>query len=126
MSASCAERPCLRDKFRVNIIFTQRHISTVFTIEYQRKLFLIPNSQYHKRCQPFRVRDDPSDINPLMAKLLSDKPPHMLITNTGNDGRFQTQPGCPCRNIGGGAANIFLKTGHIFKATANLRPIKID
>ena len=47
----------------INIILAQRHIRTIFAVEYQRKLFPVANAQQYQRRQPVRVGHNTPHIN---------------------------------------------------------------
>ena len=129
---SAEMRPCYKNgtcrgnEILIDVILAYRHIGTIFTIENQRKLFTIADTQQHQSGQSLGVGNHIGCVNALGLKLLSNEAAHMLITNTGDQRRLQTKTGATDADVGWASTNIFGKTCHILKPATDLRAIKVD
>ena len=110
----------------IDVVLAYRHIGAIFTIENQRKLLSISDTQQHQSGQSLGVGNHIGCVNALSLKLLSNKAAHMLITNTGDQRRLQTKTGATDADVGWASTNIFGKTCHILKSATDLRAIKIN
>ncbi|MNS43811.1 hypothetical protein D3C72_762310 [compost metagenome] len=126
MRAGGADAACLGDESGIDIVFAERHVGTVFTIEDQRELVLVANAEQHQRGQPLRVRLHAAHVDAFTHQLFADEAAHMLVADTGDDGAVEPQARSAGGNIGGRAADIFGKGGHVLQTAADLRAVQID
>ena len=114
------DRTGRRDKVFVNVIFGQRHIGTVFAIEDQGELLFVTNAQQNQCGKAFRIGNHALGVHAFRSQLFADKATHVFIADAGQKGRFQTQTRSACSHVGGRAADVFFKAGHVFQPAAYL------
>ena len=126
MRAGGADAGRLGNEGGIDIVFAQRHVGAVFAIENQRELVLVTNSEQHQRGQALRVGFHAAHVNAFAHQLFADEAAHVLVADTGDDGAVKAKPRSTGCNVGGRAANIFGKGGHVLQTATDLRPIKVN
>ena len=125
MCSGHKHRLCRSDEIRINIRLVYGHVSAVLAIENQWKLLAVSNAENDESGKTLGIGRDVTRIDAFADQLLADEAPHMFITNTRNQCRFQTEAGATDTDVGRGSANIFGKSGHVFQTPADLSPVQI-
>ncbi len=114
------------DKILVDVILAQCHVGTILAVKDQREAVLVADAQQHKRRQPVGIGLDAAQIHAFTRQFLADEAAHMLVAHTGDQCRFQPKPRGARRHVGRRAADVFLKSPHVFETTADLRAVEVN
>ena len=103
------DRPGLRDKAFVDVIFAQRHVGAVLAVKDQRELLVIADTQQDQRGQAFRIGLYTPHIHAFARQFFADEAAHMFIADAGDQRGFQAKACGACGHIGGAAPDVFLE-----------------
>ena len=113
------------DERFVEVRRVHRHVGAVFPVEDQREGVAVLEAEQDQRGEPFPVGADMGNVAALARQGFGQKPPHVVVPDAREHGRFQPEARAAEGDVPRGAAEVFGEARNVLQPCADLLGVEV-